>query len=397
MKKAVRRAGFLLSGIAAACAVTYLAAHYIFYPAGPNATRIRGFYLEQENSLDIACMGSSNVAQGLSPVEGYLDTGLTSYAYATDAATAGDWIPMAEEILRKQDPKLLLVEVNGALYYESDPIYDTVWTRVLTDGMEEGEAREELISDITKNPIEQLSLRYPFLFYHGNLEDAPYTALERIEHRVTTENRGYLLIKGFTPTMRTFAHGNLADTANAEALDLAPNYEAVLREFLDYCKEKDLPVLFFRMPTCISEADSTNFEFYQRSLAAAEIIEEYGFPYLDLQQMSEETGLDMETDFSDPSHLNIFGNEKITKFLYQYVKDQYGIAPSHGEVSEEWDACSAFYEKALPCIEEATVGCRVSAEDLKGESQEDSKDCGSVFRETPSTVKCVENGEGLQS
>ncbi|MDO4614494.1 MAG: hypothetical protein Q4B15_02595 [Lachnospiraceae bacterium] len=395
MKKAVRRAGFILSGFAAASILIFLAAHYIFYPSEINPTRIRGFYLEQENSLDLVALGSSNVAQGISPVEGYLKTGLTSYAYATDAATVGDWIPMTEEILKNQNPQLLLVEVNGALYYESDPLYDSVWTRVLTDGMESGEAREQLISAITENPKEQLFYRYPFLYYHGKFEAPPYRITERIQHRVQTENRGYLLMKGYAPVMRTFLPGTLVDLTNQEPIELASNYESCLREYLDYCKEKNIQVLFFRMPTCVAEGDDTNLEMYRKSLSAGEIIREYGYPYLDLQQLSDEIGLNMETDFADPSHLNSLGNHKTTDYLYEYVKQQYGVTPSAGEkgVTAEWDDCTEFYEAAIPCIEEATKSCQVNRADLKDEKKEK----GSTFREIPSTIRRIKNGEGIKS
>ena len=81
-----------------------------------NHLRLKGFYLEKPNTLDVVVMGSSEVYYGYFANEAYRNTGVTSYPYAFAHNPVTFWKYELKEILRKQKPKVLVVEVNGAGY-----------------------------------------------------------------------------------------------------------------------------------------------------------------------------------------------------------------------------------------------------------------------------------------
>ena len=57
----------------------------IFCHLDQSTERIRRFYLEEENSLDVVFMGASEVPTGFAPGLAYRDYGFTSYMYTIDA------------------------------------------------------------------------------------------------------------------------------------------------------------------------------------------------------------------------------------------------------------------------------------------------------------------------
>ena len=79
-----------------------------------------GLYQEPENSLDVVILGASEAYIDYSAAYAYDLYGFTSYPYAWDAATGELYEAQVRELLRRQDPEWIVVEINGILY---DDVY----------------------------------------------------------------------------------------------------------------------------------------------------------------------------------------------------------------------------------------------------------------------------------
>lgn len=107
----------------------------------------------------------------------------------------------------------------------------------------------------------------------------------------------------------------------------------------------DLCVLFVVSPYVVSAGDEMMF----RSMA--DLIEEYGFDYLDTNLYYEEMELNFSKDFYNDYHVNPYGAEKFTCFLSKYLADHYHIKDRRWEKGlEKWEqevqACLD-YEKVV--------------------------------------------------
>ena len=62
----------------------------------------------------------------------------------------------------------------------------------------------------------------------------------------------------------------------------------------------------------------------------AKLIEENGYPFLDMNRHLDDIGLEFDTDIRDyGTHTNVLGAEKITNYFENYIKENYidtGIA-----------------------------------------------------------------------
>ena len=81
-----------------------------------NQIRLAGFYAEEKNSLDMVVMGASETYYGYFADEAYKTAGITSYPYSFQYNPVSLWKYELKEILKRQKPKVLIVEVNGAGY-----------------------------------------------------------------------------------------------------------------------------------------------------------------------------------------------------------------------------------------------------------------------------------------
>ena len=127
---------------------------------------------------------------------------------------------------------------------------------------------------------------------------------------------------------------------------------------LEYCRENDVNVLFISAPCRINPDDESRTVFLREN-RAGEIVEEYGFPFVNFHYRTDEIGLDMERDFYNDAHLNFRGQRKFTEYFVQFLKEEYGVTGGGGTESRRaaWDRSAEyieyFYEYAQ---EQADVG-----------------------------------------
>lgn len=74
----------------------------------------RGIYEEEKNSLDVVFVGSSNIYNGISPLEIWEETGIPSYSYGSPEQKIWLSYYAIKEVLAYQKPKIIMLDVNEA-------------------------------------------------------------------------------------------------------------------------------------------------------------------------------------------------------------------------------------------------------------------------------------------
>ena len=75
-----------------------------------DAELMRGFYQEEENSIDVLMLGSCNIYSSYSPIIAYDKSGITSYVYASPDQELVISYHYLKEALKTQDIKLVVLE-----------------------------------------------------------------------------------------------------------------------------------------------------------------------------------------------------------------------------------------------------------------------------------------------
>lgn len=321
---------------------------FVLCHADHNRQRVKGYFAEQKDSLDVVFMGASEVYSDIAPGYAYSSSGVTSYLFATQANSILNYKAQLKNILHTQSPKLIVIELNGALYgeREKDEITKESNLRNYVDNAPlDGVKLEWMAKNAGGSFSEYL---FPLMKYHGTWSDVPGNMLY-IQTIMQDRLRGYGYLKGilnetavFKKTQQSY-NAYLAESAQNKR-PLLPESEEALRDLLQFCKDEKLTnVVFARFPHIVV---SRTFDRFERSNTAGDIVKEYGFEYLNFEQDFAETGLNEDTDFYNLDHLNVYGQKKFTAYVMNTLRERFGVTGGeHSEsVRQEWQTCADYYD-----------------------------------------------------
>ena len=350
MKRHMKRIVTVLSLILAVRITAGVLQEYVFCHADHNRVRIKGFYEEDAESLDIVYLGASEVYSDIAPGYAYAHHGVTGYLFATQSNSILNYKSQLKNILSRQDPDLIVIELNGAVYAEGESGETTKEANLHNygDHVPTDAAKLEWIAQNVKE--NQLEYLFPILKYHGFWSDLSNPEHQKYQKTVfQNQQRGYNYLKGilnettvFRNTQRSM-NESLPASANAKE-PLNALEEQGLRDLLQYCKDEGLQNLVFaRFPHIVVRR---TFSRFARSNTVGDIVAEYGFDYLNFERDIALTDLDENTDFYNLDHLNVYGQKKFTAFLTDYLISRYGVSPHslNDRQKEEWDTCADYYE-----------------------------------------------------
>ncbi len=339
-----RRAVKIASLILALAVSLWFLQTFVLCNAGHNTERVRGFYLEDENSLDVVFVGSSEVYCCYSPALAYKECGFTSYPYATESNTVLNFKAIYEEIMRTQNPKLIVFEINGAIYGDENIGRDASLRRVV-DNMPFNENREELINSVATS--DQLEYYIPFIKYHGSWDNLPNTwswSLAVIRDQL----RGYNLLKGVKNKTEIFRPKTRVYTASqmSSRMPLFSKSDKGLHDFLNYLEEKNVDkdkILFVRVPHVNTDENRSR---YLRGNTVGDVVKSYGYDFVSFEVEDPEIGTDVHHDFYNLEHMNIYGQQKFSKYFSHYLQKRYDLSPTKltAKQKEIWDKTVPYYD-----------------------------------------------------
>lgn len=338
MKTNFKRAFKVLSLLLAVVVLTAALQEFVFRRFDTMQLIVDGFYKEEENTLDIALIGASEFTSGYAPGLAYEEYGFRSYNFAPDSNPISLFLYELKEIQKTQNPQIVFVEINGALYDEGGAHNEPQLRRVLD------------CTPISENKIDTIkhifgkmdySYLFPIMKYHYSTGEYKIQQ-EEIESYNQVRKRGYSLLKGMITNTGNTTEGeayNMLDFPEKAPLD--PLCEKYLYEFLDYCKAQNLNVVFFRFPQRVTEENLTRA---LRSKTAKDIITSYGFEYFDFLTNPSAIGIDLNTHFYNNEHLNVVGQAIMTRKLCEIAKERGVVATKVStEQKKRWDETVKYY------------------------------------------------------
>ena len=319
-----------------------------------NELRLYGFRQEKEDSLDVVLLGASDIYAYSAPLA-YSRQGFTSYPYVVSACSVCFWKAMLEDILNHQDPQLIVVETTGACYDTLRELHNNGALHYILDGMPFRLKLKVIRPLLTEENDSAAAFLFPGLKYHSNWQDSGDLKSNFLNVRML-QKQGHAILRG-TYTSR-FAIGLQSESRHIEddrsERPLDGEAEQALREFLKTCREMDLPVLFTCFPHQITIEDDEVYQNFQMTNTIEKIVGEYGFPFLNMEGLADEIGIDPEHDYYNRTHLNLYGQQKLTEFLAQYIKTNFNIVPraQDAEQSRAWEESADYYTRYCRYIEE---------------------------------------------
>ena len=315
MKYLLRAAAFLLVLLLAVQA----AGHFVM----PTSNRYLSGYTaggEDAGTIDVLVMGDSNAAQGITPMQWYLESGITGYTYGEGWLSVYKIYYRLRQILKAQQPRVLVL-CTSTVY--SHPPVPSDWHSAVYDVAEE---------------------IFPLLRFHDE-----WKVLTPQEWFSGNDYTWRDVNKGFMPITEAVGYGGgdyMTEVIAPEPIPLPMRH--YLDKVTDLCAERGITLVFITVPT-------TNWNRARHDGIQA-YAEGKGLPYIDFNLPENSAGLDWSTDTADGgTHLNVRGAQHATAALGQYLREHYFLPDHRGEPGyEDWDKDAVAYAEALPGLLEKT-------------------------------------------
>lgn len=349
VKQAAKSAIFIIIFIYILLTVTY-----IIRTNGDVKDRFTGFYAEPKDTIDVVMIGSSPVYPYYSTPQMWGEYGITAYPISSNLQRPVAGVYMVDEVRKTQSPSLYVFEMRMYTASETDLTNNMAYTRGVTDNMKYSWNRIKTINAMVAEPDQRYTYYFDIFKYHSNWKTMVLPKqLASFRYELLDGQKGYVMTDEVGPC-------EAVDTsAITEKTPMPEEQEKHLYELLDYLKEEKLQALFILSPTVMEEEKQMMYNYMN------DIIETYGYRFLDMNDYYEEIGLDFASDFSDyGGHTNALGAKKCTSFLTDYVISNYSLEDKRGDDRyAKWDAA---YEQWKRMYEEAeqTIALKIENGDF---------------------------------
>jgi hypothetical protein len=295
----------------------------VFEPNSDDTKTRKSFYAEKPYSLDMVCIGGSVCWMGWAPYEAWHFAGLASYTYGLSALDSFYVLPILKEVLAHQSPNLLMIDLRPFQYNGIRPKKKETGLMLLSTMPLLSPNRYEVAIKAYRNAdnLTEMDTIDTFLFdlmrYHTNWAKLNGDSIRwAIPGRSVYNTKGFRILTG----QAYFPLYDRSSVTDTEPVD--PRGEADLRELLAYLKAHNQKALFL----VVSYQETIQERMQYNYLA--EIIRSEGFDYLNANDFNARMALDDETDLFNENHLNLFGAEKFTRTVAEYLKAHYAL-PDH--------------------------------------------------------------------
>lgn len=303
---------------------------YMVRTNGDVKERFAGFYAEKKDSLDIVMVGSSPVFPYYAAPKLWGETGIAMYPLSTNVQRPAAMRYLAQEAEKTQSPLLYIFEMRMFTMEEAGLMENMAYTRGVTDNLRYSLQRIRTIRGLVPENDEEGRLSYyiDIMKYHTNWKMlALPSEWANMFYRHSHPLKGYTFRDEVGPQPEPLCGGAQGVVA------MPQEQEAYLRELLAYLKAQEQEALFIVSPYGESLEEQQMFNYM------AEIVEESGYLFLNMNDHYDEIGIVFEEDFADyGSHTNAVGAEKCTDFLKIYLTSHYALPDHRGEAGyESWD------------------------------------------------------------
>lgn len=264
-------------------------------------------FIEEKKDFDVLFLGTSHVINGVVPMQLYNEQGITSYNLAGHAHTIATSYWVLRNALDYTTPKLVVIDADG-IEKDIKPTKES-FTHESFDAFRLSPTKIEAMYDLYSDEDfgTRFGMIFKYAFYHGRWSD-----LEKKDFvPECTPQMGGDLLYG--------CYENEIKVPNQPPIDNETVNTEYFQKIIDECKGRGIDVMVLYMPTLL---DETEMKGYAK---AKKIAEKNDIKFL---SVLEADIVDEKTDFYDASHLNLYGADKATKYIGDYIIKNYNI-PDH--------------------------------------------------------------------
>lgn len=283
------------------------------------------FYELENNTVDVLILGSSHAFEHFNTGTLWDEYGMASYVLAGSAQPIWNTYYYLKEALKTQTPELIVLEgyrIPWNEEYSDDSRviknnYGLKWSQDKIDSIKISTPKERWSEFILE--YEQYHTRY------SELTDGDFVKNQN--------NRLYDDWKGFGCNMATTPSVGIDVKEVTGRVAIFEKSEKYYRETIELAQENDIPIIVVISP--YAGLDKMTQQVFN---SVGDVAEEYDIPFVNCNLYLDEMNINYATDAADDSHLNYRGSQKFSKYIGQYIKDNYDIEDRRCDASyDTWN------------------------------------------------------------
>lgn len=259
-----------------------------------------------DNTVDVISLGTSQAFCSLNPLILWEENGIASYNLASSAADIYASKAYLQYGLETQAPKIVLLECSRLI---REGTTSEEWNRRAYDNLPFSLYKFENLWYSMNEDENMVSYLFPCLRFHERWNDLTEADFK---WAFTKESQSEYTYKGYYPRYKV----TNADLSKFEKevmnFQIAERASDAVKEIKELCDESGATLILWKSPSPMWRIT------YKE--AVAELANEIGVEYLDLNDYIDEIGIDGAIDFYDSNaHLNDSGATKVSRYLASFL------------------------------------------------------------------------------
>lgn len=309
----------------------------------------QGFYRDTEAPFDVVLLGSSHMHSGINPNVLWNKYGITSFNYGTGGQPINVTYYLLKEVLKKHTNPIVVVD----LYYlgYNEPYGKSGYIRYVLDSMKTSTNKIEAVINTTPKSY-WITYAFPFLRFHTRWKE-----LNQEDFYYDYEKNYYT--KGFAATQDMYGKDNESDPNITEKAELPPESKEYLMKIIELSKQEKFKLVFINVPydpTITDVMPSWYKDSTKMFNKVSEIAKENSIPFIEYNKKYDELGFDFKADMSNADHMNVWGAEKVSTLLGEYLVKNYSLMDRRNDLKyAQWNKDYDYYvqEEALAALRAA--------------------------------------------
>lgn len=286
--------------------------------------KIDGFYNSPKDEYDVMFFGSSNTYCSFNPLVIWKETGVKSYVMATQQQPVWATYHYMVDAFKTQSPKLVVMDV--LMLSKNDEVYDDGVNYTFCDNMPFSKNKVELVMASAPKG-ERFGLLCNFVKYHSRWSELEQKDFEYKKSEMRDYSKGFCMLTGkYNEKIVREDVSQMADS-----VELMEKNRQYLQKIIDLCNQEGVRLMLVKTPSNATCEEKMYYNSVQK------LAEENGMEFADYNLLYEEIGFDMDNDFFDATHLNVWGAEKFSKFFVANTEFFAGKTLADSEWQEDYD------------------------------------------------------------
>ena len=282
------------------------------------------FYDLKRNSVDVLFVGSSHVYCSINPVQLFEDKGIAGFNLAGGSQPVWFSYHYIKEALKTQSPKVIVLDVY-TVRVNDDAYFDSRNAQMNLLHMKPSYNKWQALQ------LAEVDSRID-VFFGFPITHSRYLSLQKVDF---DEESTMFLGYHYQPRIVAYEPEKVKDVRQMQETEaVTPKTEEYLRKCIELCREKGIDLVLTNSPW-----PDITLDLQKRYNYIQEIADEYGIPFLNGCLYNEEIGMDYTVDsMGDGGHLNYTGATKYTRWLGDYLKQNYELPDRRGSKGyEAWE------------------------------------------------------------